>query len=386
MAHVGRNEPCPCGSGKKFKKCHGNLTNLANMAPGALAVSQLAQASLLNLLPGENVRMTVVPIMAVPPDSRDPSGQKGLPGKYQVTLVLSRPGYGLTPERTSSDTTQLEGDSHFSIGRTLEHRITVGTDDNTSIDFLALANKNGFLGKLRSEPFEAQDLVSARRSAYRLMSTVLSNWALQYDIPMYIHQMDTTELLTGTVLRNLTLPHLELATVPRLSPDLEQDLRIYSSMYREALSSNSDVYRFLCLFKMIEAIFARRVRLERKAHREGQVFSRPPEIVPLDPAERAPWLNALYLHPRSWHPQALDVIFVQRSLGRNVACITTEFLRPLRDRVAHALYGRSGELPVYADEALHVDEVAFWLPLTKCIVRRMLKNEFPDAFLASPEK
>jgi preprotein translocase subunit SecA len=21
--NVGRNEPCPCGSGKKFKKCHG---------------------------------------------------------------------------------------------------------------------------------------------------------------------------------------------------------------------------------------------------------------------------------------------------------------------------------------------------------------------------
>ena len=24
-AKVGRNEPCPCGSGKKFKKCHGEL-------------------------------------------------------------------------------------------------------------------------------------------------------------------------------------------------------------------------------------------------------------------------------------------------------------------------------------------------------------------------
>jgi preprotein translocase subunit SecA len=23
---VGRNEPCPCGSGKKFKHCHGQLT------------------------------------------------------------------------------------------------------------------------------------------------------------------------------------------------------------------------------------------------------------------------------------------------------------------------------------------------------------------------
>ena len=22
-ANVGRNEPCPCGSGKKFKNCHG---------------------------------------------------------------------------------------------------------------------------------------------------------------------------------------------------------------------------------------------------------------------------------------------------------------------------------------------------------------------------
>lgn len=23
---VGRNDPCPCGSGKKYKKCHGKLT------------------------------------------------------------------------------------------------------------------------------------------------------------------------------------------------------------------------------------------------------------------------------------------------------------------------------------------------------------------------
>jgi preprotein translocase subunit SecA len=25
MAKVGRNDPCPCGSGKKFKQCHGKL-------------------------------------------------------------------------------------------------------------------------------------------------------------------------------------------------------------------------------------------------------------------------------------------------------------------------------------------------------------------------
>jgi uncharacterized protein len=26
VARVGRNDPCPCGSGKKFKKCCGQLT------------------------------------------------------------------------------------------------------------------------------------------------------------------------------------------------------------------------------------------------------------------------------------------------------------------------------------------------------------------------
>jgi preprotein translocase subunit SecA len=25
---VGRNEPCPCGSGKKYKNCHGSLSSV----------------------------------------------------------------------------------------------------------------------------------------------------------------------------------------------------------------------------------------------------------------------------------------------------------------------------------------------------------------------
>ncbi|MFS4514077.1 SEC-C metal-binding domain-containing protein, partial [Delftia tsuruhatensis] len=25
-ARVGRNDPCPCGSGKKYKQCHGKLS------------------------------------------------------------------------------------------------------------------------------------------------------------------------------------------------------------------------------------------------------------------------------------------------------------------------------------------------------------------------
>jgi len=25
LANAGRNDPCPCGSGKKFKHCHGSM-------------------------------------------------------------------------------------------------------------------------------------------------------------------------------------------------------------------------------------------------------------------------------------------------------------------------------------------------------------------------
>jgi preprotein translocase subunit SecA len=29
---VGRNQPCPCGAGKKYKHCHGALTGVADRA------------------------------------------------------------------------------------------------------------------------------------------------------------------------------------------------------------------------------------------------------------------------------------------------------------------------------------------------------------------
>lgn len=28
FAGIGRNDPCPCGSGKKFKNCHGRNPNI----------------------------------------------------------------------------------------------------------------------------------------------------------------------------------------------------------------------------------------------------------------------------------------------------------------------------------------------------------------------
>ncbi len=39
MAKIGRNEPCPCGSGRKYKKCHGEVAS----APPAAAVAALEE-------------------------------------------------------------------------------------------------------------------------------------------------------------------------------------------------------------------------------------------------------------------------------------------------------------------------------------------------------
>jgi len=42
----------------------------------------------------------------------------------------------------------------------------------------------------------------------------------------------------------------------------------------------------------------------------------------------------------------------------------------------------SGELGMSADDLLKAGTVDHWLPVTRTIVRRMLKNDFSDEFLS----
>jgi hypothetical protein len=43
--NVGRNDPCPCGSGKKFKKCHAESIEWKGNAPAAAPADETAGAS-----------------------------------------------------------------------------------------------------------------------------------------------------------------------------------------------------------------------------------------------------------------------------------------------------------------------------------------------------
>ena len=78
---------------------------------------------------------------------------------------------------------------------------------------------------------------------------------------------------------------------------------------------------------------------------------------------------------------SLYSIFVAEAIGKNFEYLIGNFLKPLRHDIAHTLLQGSGELTLSADELLHRKRLNEWLPLTKCMVRRMLKNEFPDEFL-----
>jgi hypothetical protein len=60
--------------------------------------------------------------------------------------------------------------------------------------------------------------------------------------------------------------------------------------------------------------------------------------------------------------------------------VTTE-LTKLRDQIAHSIM-HSGDLALSADDLVQIQRVNKWLPLTRCIARRMLKNDFPTQFLA----
>jgi hypothetical protein len=154
----------------------------------------------------------------------------------------------------------------------------------------------------------------------------------------------------------------------------------YASLYREALNNNSAVYRFLCLFKIIEGIIARRNRLAAEAVSAGKKPRALVERLPKDENAFQKWLDAVY-HVREWHQLALNQVLPLDVRGKKFNAIIDSELRPLRNKVAHAIMD-SGELGMSADDLLEVEKVDRWLPVTRTIVRRMLKNDFRDEFLS----
>lgn len=342
-------------------------------------------------LPGNTMHL-----VAVGRSSRNPNAAcnaahpAGSRGQYRVTFVLSRPGFPLEPEYRYSFSDLVKGDSHLAIAKPafenpagdFDQIVIDGASPDGQFRFTGYGNERGFLGKIQSDPFVADGFSDAEQKAYRALVPSLSFWSSELDIPLNVYQVESAEVSTGNKQTSVlpAYPHVPWSVMP--SAQLEHEFLGCASIYREALNTNSPPYRYLCLYKIIEGLRVRRARLATEAKRCGQQPRRfQGEDIPERKEDFVPWLNAIFSIRPTWDDMALSQIFVAEATGRSITHVADKFLRPLRDNIAHALSKPSGELTMSADELLHMREVNKWLPLTKSIVRRMMKNEFPAQFL-----
>jgi len=290
MSKVGRNEPCPCNSGKKFKKCHGLLP------PGNLNVEHLgivstkANAAEFRLpgLPGMNLDLVM---QAGYTDRESLKNVSNLPGMYKVMFTLNRPGYSLRSERMISSSEQLEGDSHLAIsapavkyadGRDYDFDMLrfEATTDNGHFVFHGRPNKKGMLGTVETDPFEAAHFGDAALRALHAVAPTLSSMSAALDVPVSIYQMEVIEVRTNTRRISLKAPFREVyGWIPALE-SVTPDQQKYISLYREALNSNSDNYSYLCFYRIIEGLRNRREQLRKKAVDEALANGEKPVPLP----------------------------------------------------------------------------------------------------------
>ena len=300
-----------------------------------------------------------------------------------MVFILGRPGYPLLPEREFVGSHQNHGNSHVIIssgatgaGTRPEIRITTRTADG-DFELTGTANESGFLGTIVAESVFAEDARDAKLKVSRAIAVSLNDWSADLDVPLYVEQTETLDLKTGGSYTDIRGPYHEVRLHPHNPRPVTPEFLLHASLYREALNSNTRRYQFLCFYKIIEAIYARRKRLmaESKARREA--VRSIVERLPSDNHERIPWLDALFpLHP-VWNPRTLEPIFLPEAIGKKFHRIVDDYLRPIRNAIAHSVLDE-GELVLLPDDPSDVYKVTRWLPLTKCMARRMMKNEFPE--------
>src|SRR5262249_28286558 len=197
-------------------------------------------------------------------------------------------------------------------------------------------------------------------------------WIEDSRLPSYRQPAESKTLQVQLHSWDTNPPIVEVSAVNISSLFSSDELAFYASLYREALNSNSPVYQFLCLFKIIEGTQARRSRLDKFVVSRGGTPRRLRDRLPADPNLAAVWLNQIFPH-KGWDPASVGLVFPSETFGKRMNTVLQIHLRPLRNRVAHGIL-EPGELTLSTDRSLERSEVERWLPLTKCFTRYLLKQ------------
>ncbi len=291
----------------------------------------------------------------------------------EIVFTFNRPGYPLNPERAIASSDHLRGNSHLKIGTSFRVEAVAESER-----FLCegRANEDGFLAAMTMR-CNAQNLRDASNKCYRALTPLLSTFSLRWDVPLVVYQVDAHEIKTGTRSFTNRNAFLEVTLSGSFNVTANPELRTYCSVYREALITESITYQFLCFYRLIESVEARRTRLERDARRSGSVYTPPTEIYPSTAAEAVTWLDSIFpVRLGKWDDLTLNSILIPEACGKTFGAIADGEPKSLRDNIAHTLLQRAGEL-VSMDDPLAREKVEKWLPPIKCIARTMLKNDFP---------
>jgi hypothetical protein len=378
---------CWCGSGKKEKNCHGK----AAPAKSVERLGEVTKSPGTTMkpwgVPGEEHKIVVAPVFKKEAMEAGLAGVApkinlaGARGPYRVQFLLARPGYPITKEREFKFIDNLVGDSHIKIVKPEVER-NMNDADRMRFDllgkpyhFIGLANKDGFLAKFVAD-LEADSTHAAELEAYGSLAPLLSAWSLNLDIPLHIETIQVTDLTTHVSSLRVFTPYFEMNFGGEQLPLLQDEFCHYASIYREGLNTNSLFYRFLCFYKIIESLIAKRGRESAAKKMAGRDPRRPYEVIPETTEELLSLLNRLYKWRKLWDDMGVGQIFPPEVRGKKITTVRDNHFRQLRLGIAHALL-QAGEITVILDKIEYIQQVNKWLPLCRICARWMLLNDFP---------
>lgn len=341
-----------------------------------MSTSKTYDLSLSDFFPDGYVNVTHSP---------DPHAILGEEGDYQVSFILSKPHSPLSSELNRTHSDLSVGDSHLKFDEGNEFSVVLKDNKNSSIETTKIQlvlNEGGVLGKILCPKIYGLNFEDAVIRAYRAVAMFLSQYTLYLDVPLNIHQVDSTELKTQISRISMLIPFTEMQIHGELIIGSDSaELSNYASYYREGLNSNSVAHKFLCFFKIIEGIHEMRNRINADRRQSNLEPLRPtiPETIPTDLNEQSSFLRNLFPYEPLWTNStlALDIIFIEEVIGKRITGLYSGKLNDIRVQIAHGLT-KVGEPTISLDEPRNRNEIIKWLPITRLIARLMIKNQFDD--------
>jgi hypothetical protein len=394
---IGRNDPCYCGSGKKYKRCH--LSASPSMtANGRQTVSiPLLPSPDRSLPPGEThplfdpetqpdflvhghlQQFGTAYAFEYDPPLPAPYGARpvpeGYPGEYEVAFTLQPPSRVILDGGTFDVNPELPGGSllgiakpvpradHEAVAMRVEclHEPLDPAAAPVNLRYLYSPNDQGLLSTIRVR-LQANNSIEAERVARQNLEPALSNWAFVYDIPLEVARVRVEEIATKSVrVYYLHQPYKTVGFDPKISPASAQVPENYHLLlfYREALQATSPHYQFLCFYKVMDLVKWLHDKRARAARASGENPSTPPKTLTQDK-----WLT------KNVRPDLLSQV-----LGKKYAAIKECQLRPMRNRIAHALLDNWDPTEEPTEELLYQDDVYRLLPLVHYLARHLVAEE-----------